>query len=137
MKKMRETQAAYTPNSSLTIALPEIVAKDLNAIAKSEGIAVDQVVGNAIASYRRELGHRKIEAEIEAYHRKYPRLRARYLGKYIAMHNGRVVDHDQDPSALYLRIRKRFGNTPVLMRQVENVVEREIVIRSPRLEPVK
>jgi hypothetical protein len=137
MKKMREAQATYTPSSTWTIALPETVAKDLNELAKSEGIAVDRVVENALALYRRELGQDKIATEIEAYHRKYPRLRARYLGKYIAMHNGRVVDHDQDASALYLRIRKRFGNTPVLMRQVENVVERELVIRRPRLEPVK
>jgi hypothetical protein len=137
MKKMREVQATYTPSSTRTIVLPEIVAKDLNELAKSEGIAVDRIVENALALYRRELGHDKIATEIEAYHRKYPRLRARYLGKYIAMHNGRVVAHDQDASALYLRIRKRFGNTPVLMRQVENVVERELVIRRPRLEPVK
>ena len=137
MKKMREAQATYTPSSTWTIALPETVAKDLNELAKSEGIAVDRVVENALALYRRELGQDKIATEIEAYHRKYQRLRARYLGKYIAMHNGRVVDHDQDSSALYLLIRKRFGNTPVLMRQVENVVERELVIRRPRLEPVK
>ena len=90
MKKMREAQATYTPSSTWTIALPETVAKDLNELAKSEGIAVDRVVENALALYRRELGQDKIATEIEAYHRKYPRLRARYLGKYIAMHNGRV-----------------------------------------------
>jgi hypothetical protein len=85
--------------------------------------------------YRRELGQDKIATEIEAYHRKYPRLRARYLGKYIAMHNGRVVDSDRDLGALNQRVRARFGRIPVLMRLVEEVVEREIVVRSPRIEP--
>ncbi|MBM3131200.1 MAG: ribbon-helix-helix protein, CopG family [Chloroflexi bacterium] len=136
MKKVREARAAYGTHPEQTVALPDSVMEDLNTIVRWERMPVEEAIRRAIAHYRGELGHRKINAEAEAYRRKYPRLRAKYLGEYIAMHNGRVVDHDRELGALYKRVRKRFGKTPVLMRLVEEVVEREIVVRSPRLEPL-
>ncbi len=137
MKKVRETTTVYSTNEMLTVSLPEMVVKDLTEIAKLEGLTVEQALSKAAAYYRREVGRRKIDVEAEAYRRKHPRLRAKYLGKHIAMHNGRVVDHDRDPSALYLRVRERFGRIPVLIRLVEEEPERELVFRSPRLEPIK
>jgi hypothetical protein len=110
---------------------------DLNELVKLESAPIEEVLDRAVTHYRLELGHRKIDAEVEAYRRKHPRLRAKYLGYYIAMHNGRVVDHDRDLAALNQRVRKRFGRTPVLMRLVEEVPERVLVFRSPRLEPMK
>jgi hypothetical protein len=137
VKKVRETKAAYAARSEQVISIPVSVMDDLNELVKLERAPMDQVLYRAVAYYRRAVGHRKIDAEVKAYHRKHPRLRAKYLGKYIAMHNGRVVDHDQDASALYQRIRKRFGQTPVLIRLVEEVPERVLVFRSPRLEPIQ
>jgi len=137
MKKVRETKAAYVARSERVVSISESAMNDLNEMVKLESVPLEEVLTRAVTHYRHELGHRKIDVEVEAYRRKHPRLRAKYLGEYIAMHNGRVVDHDQDASALYRRIRKRFGQTPVLIRLVEEVPERVLVFRSPRLEPVK
>ena len=137
MKKARETKAAYTLHPERTIALPDSVMDELNEIVQWEGTPIEEAVGRAVANYRKELGHRKIGAEAEMFKRKHPRLRAKYMGKFIAMHNGRVVDHDADAGKLYLRVRKRFGRTPVLIRQVTEEAERVLVFRSPRLEPFK
>ena len=41
-----------------------------------------------------------------------------------AIHNGKVVDHDQDFQSLHSRIRQRFGRQPVLLRRVEAEPER-------------
>ncbi len=119
------------------ITVPPNVVEELNEIAKWEGLSVEQVVGEAVFHYASQVRRRKIDAEAEAYKRKHPRLRAKYLGQYIAMHNGRVVDCDRDLSLLYNRVRKRFGRIPVLMRLVEEVAERVLVFRSPRLEPME
>lgn len=137
MKKAREVRTAYVARSERTISIPESVINDLNELIRWEGAPIEQVLDRALQHYRRELGRRKIDVEAETYKRKYPRLRAKYFGDYIAMHNGRVVDHDRDLVVLNRRIRKRFGRTPVLMRLVEEEPERVLVFRSPRLEPMK
>jgi hypothetical protein len=64
----------------------------------------------------------------------YEQLRAVYLGQYVAIHQGEVIDHDADLRTLHLRVFERLGHTPVLLKQVTNRPERELVFRSPRLE---
>lgn len=61
-------------------------------------------------------------------------LAEKYLGQYVAIHNGKVVDHDKDFHSLHSRIRQRFGRQPVLLRRVEAEPERVLAFRSPRLE---
>jgi len=41
--------------------------------------------------------------------------RERYLGDYVAIRGGEVVDRDPDQRTLYLRVRARFGHQPVLI----------------------
>jgi len=38
-----------------------------------------------------------------------------YQGQYVAVYQRQVVDHDPERRALYLRVRKRFGLTSVLL----------------------
>ncbi len=39
--------------------------------------------------------------------------RERYRGEYVALHQGKVIDHDPDQRALYIRIRECYGHAPV------------------------
>lgn len=41
--------------------------------------------------------------------------RQQYQGQYVAIYQRKVVDHDPDRRALYIRVRKRFDATPVLL----------------------
>lgn len=41
--------------------------------------------------------------------------RTRYQGQFVAVHDGEVVDCDTDQRALYVRIRERFGQIPILI----------------------
>ncbi len=137
MKKARETKGMYVTRPGRMIPIPEPLMNDLDEMIKWEGVSIEEVLHRAVTHYRHELERRKIDAEAEAYKRKHPHLRAKYLGRYVAMHDGRVVDSDRDLDALNKRIRTRFGRTPVLMRLVEEQPERVLVFRSPRLEPAK
>ncbi|MGB0385728.1 MAG: hypothetical protein ACPGWR_12985 [Ardenticatenaceae bacterium] len=75
-----------------------------------------------------------IEREIEAYRQMHQKLLKSHLGKYVAIYQGQLVDHDQERLALYLRIDNQYPDVPVLMRPVRPEVDRIINIRSPRLE---
>ena len=61
-------------------------------------------------------------------------LSAKHPGKYVAVHNGEVIDHDPGIRTLHLRVYEKYGRTPILLKQVVAGPERELVIRSPRLE---
>jgi hypothetical protein len=58
----------------------------------------------------------------------------RYAGRYAAVHGGQVVDDDPDQRTLYLRVRAKYGSTPVLI--VSGDWERPPVytIHGPRTE---
>jgi hypothetical protein len=76
----------------------------------------------------------KIKAEVTAYIILHPSLLEHYLGQYVALHRGEVIDHDADFQLLHTRIRQRFGRQPILIRRVETDVQRELVFRSPHLQ---
>lgn len=73
--------------------------------------------------------------EIASFHALHPQLQREYLGEYVALHGGKVVDHDLDRIQLFARIEERFPNQFVLIRPVQKPVDREFYFRSPRLEP--
>jgi hypothetical protein len=78
----------------------------------------------------------KIGAETGAFNEQHENLLLEYTGQYVAMHQGKVVDHDPDLRTLHLRVFERFGHITVLLKQVSERPEREFVFRSPRLERV-
>ena len=72
---------------------------------------------------------RKLEAEVRAFERMHPRLVEAYLGQFVAVHEGRVVDADGDFEALFLRLQRRLGGVVVLIRRVEG--EAGVELRAP------
>lgn len=60
-------------------------------------------------------------------------LRQTHLGEYVAFHEGELVDHDADHHQLSQRIKVRFPNAIVLIRQVTAEPERPLRLGSPRL----
>ena len=57
-----------------------------------------------------------------------------HLGRYVALHSGKLVDVDEDFQMLHQRVRQRFGNEAVLIRRVEAMAQPELLFRSPRFE---
>lgn len=49
----------------------------------------------------------------------------RYLGEFVAIHEGQIVDHDRDNVALAQRVYSRYGYIPIYIDKVKR--EREIV----------
>jgi hypothetical protein len=118
----------------LSLQKPELVER-LEQVATAQGATVEELLYQAVSEYLDKLAHQKIQVESDAFEKLHPELVTKYLGEYVAIHDGVVVDHDIDVRTLHLRIRKQFGRIPVLLRQVtQDVKQRDLVFRSPKLE---
>lgn len=93
------------------------------------------MMAQALRRYLWELDRRKIAEENKFYRHQHPDLKERYLGQYIAMHKGQVIDHDMDFQALRQGIRQRFGRTAVMITLVEHTAEPALTRRGFRSEP--
>ncbi|MEZ4658965.1 MAG: DUF5678 domain-containing protein [Caldilineaceae bacterium] len=75
-----------------------------------------------------------MEQNVAAYKAMHDTLVERYLGQFVAICNGKLVDHDSDPVALLMRVRTDYPHQVVLRQRVELALERELRIRHPRIE---
>jgi hypothetical protein len=74
-----------------------------------------------------------VDREREAYRAMHPKLKEHYLGKYVAIYQGELIDYDDDPNALAIRIEKQYPDTYVFITHVRQELIRTIVVRSPRI----
>ena len=76
----------------------------------------------------------KIHVEAEAWRSMPEAARSQYYGQFVAVHQGQVIDHDPDRLQLYRRVRRQWGDTPVLMTPADAPHPREFRMFSPRLD---
>ena len=73
-----------------------------------------------------------IDREVAAFEELHASLLQRYANQYVAIYQGKLIDHDSDKLALFQRIEENYPNEFVLMRPVQEQPEREFYFRSPR-----
>lgn len=110
------------------------LAKNLNPIERLELIHSILDLPLAEAVVEPDEWSAKIQKEADFWHSQPVEARRPYLGQYVAVHDYQVVDHDADRRALYLRVRVKYPNTPVLLTEAEARSPREFMLLSPRLE---
>ena len=86
--------------------------------ARERQQTVDDTLAEAVRQYLWELDRQTITQESARYYEQWAELKARYLGKFIAMQNGAVLDHDSDFAVLRQRIRQKFGDAPIMITLV-------------------
>ena len=96
--------------------------------------SVDEIINQAVERYLDYLSEQQLEAEIQAFEQMYAHLKTRYLGQYVAIHNGALVDTDVDCETLFLRIQKQYGDLTVLIRQVGETPDEVYHFHGTRLE---
>lgn len=117
-----------------TIAIETELYRHVEKAALEYKVNIDQILAEAVRRYLWELNRRKISEESQLYRRQHAELKIHYLGQYIAMRHGQVVDHDPDCQALRRRVRQRFEDTPVMITLVEDMAEHPLVRQGFRLE---
>ncbi len=100
------------------IVLRPDLCEALERNAEEESRTVSDLVNEAVSEYVFHLQQKKIEREAAAYEQMHPDLRERFLGQWVAIHDGQLVDHDSDRMALYRRVRARFPHTAILVHRV-------------------
>lgn len=75
----------------------------------------------------------KIKEEELRFENKHPELLHEYAGEYVAMQNGEIEDHDPDQLALFLCVKKRYENKPVLIALIDENPKPVYNMRSPHL----
>ncbi len=117
-----------------SIALQPDLVKRVRQITRSREAAVEDFVNQAVRERLEQLEDQKLEAEAQAFERMHPQLVKQYLGQFVAVHEGQIADADIDFEALFLRLQKRLGDVPVLIRPVSTEPTLELRAPSPRLE---
>ena len=117
--------------------LPVELVRETKAAAARRGKSLTAFVSDALARSLRleDVPSDEPDAlaeDIAWYQRHRSKLLQRYRGKYVAIVDRAVVDHDRDFSALAERVFGRFGYRSIYMPRVER--DGAVVrIRSPRL----
>ena len=117
-----------------TVAIESRLYRRVKETALEHKVSIGEILAKSVRLYLWELDRRKISKESKVYRQRYAELKEQYLGQYIAMRNGQVVDHDPDFQTLRQRMRQCFGRMPVTITLVEDVAERPLVRHGFRLE---
>lgn len=115
-----------------TISIKENTAIALQQIAQQTGSSLDTLTEMAIQQYLRREADRKIHEEEKVYRLQHEELLTNYNGRFIAMHNGQVIDNDEDELTLLLRVRKQYPHTGILIKKVSPEIDETWHVHTPR-----
>lgn len=100
----------------------------------STTVDLDNVVDTAMKQYMFRQRQEKIERERQWYETQHTELAQTYGGRYIAVHNGQVVDSDVDGTVLAKRVRQHHGRAAIAIIEVAETPELPTVhMRSPKI----
>jgi hypothetical protein len=137
MKKAKEVAVQYQTDvapQTTTIQLDASIAAQLREAAEWKGVTLEEAMGEAALSYIGRYGRTKVEKEQAIFEQQKSELLKKYRGRYIAMHNGEVVETATSLRVLRNKVFAHFGHTPMLHTLVTDEPDREIAVRSPRVE---
>lgn len=118
----------------MQLAVNESTVAQLEQVAREQNTTPQRLAEQAIREFLRSEARRTMQREMNAFAQFHAQLLEDYSGQYVAIHQGKLVDHDSDQLALYQRVERRYLNTPVLIKQVLANPEEEYTFRSPTLE---
>lgn len=72
--------------------------------------------------------------EMQMFISMHPMLKENYFGQYVAIYNGKLIDHDTDHAALYSRIDTQYPDEFVWISPVEEEPIPTMVVLSPRIK---
>lgn len=76
--------------------------------------------------------NKALDQEMDAYIQMHEELKEQYLGKHVAIFQGKLVDHDNDYGSLYERVLEHYPNQTVWISTVREEAISTIQMRSPR-----
>ena len=125
-------------SKQITLPIPEDVYRQVENVAATTNRDVVEVlletISHTFAPFPVNPNRVAMKKEIEAYKAMHPELVKKYLGQYVAIYQGQLVDHDADPVALHRRVAAEFPHKTLLSRLDQEEAEPVLHMRSPHLE---
>ena len=117
----------------ITVSIREDLFEPIQQIARQERVTIEVLVNEWLTRQLSLAREQKIKEEAVRFQEKHTELLTQYAGEYIAMQNSEVLDHDMNLRELYLRIKSRYKNAPILITQVTSNPKPVYSVRSPQL----
>ena len=117
--------------------MPTRVVREAKAAAARRGATLAKVVTDALERALQSSGEggdpveNDFDLDMQWYAKNRSRLVRQYDGEYVAIDDGKVIDHDSSFEALATRVFQRLGSRPVFMPHV-GADERRLRVSSPR-----
>jgi hypothetical protein len=124
-------------DKQVTVTLPDQVYDQMQQIAEADQRSVADVLVEAIVRATPALyvhpDRQAMLQEKAAFLAMHSTLLRSYEGQYVALHQGQVIDHDEDVLTLGRRVSQDHRNKIVLIKKVLEQPDRILEFRSPRL----
>lgn len=125
-------------STQVLLDVPDDIYRQVKNVAARTQQAVSDVlldtIARSFAPFPVNPQRAEMSRNVEAFVAMHPRLVKEYLGKTVAILDGRLIDVDADPVALLQRVRQEYPHQVVLRRKVEPEPDRELHVRHPRIE---
>ena len=123
----------------ILVTLPDPVYQQAQKVAQSTHRDVQEFLTEVITQNLQPFPvHENREdmlREFEAFKALHSQLLSHFKGEYVAIFQGHLVDHDENPIELLKRVKEQYPGKTVLQRKVEDNPEPVLQSRSPRLMP--
>lgn len=111
----------------MTFELPQRLIDPLQQLATEQGSSIEVLIENALTNYLQEQRHKQLLEEMERFRAQHEQLKKQYLGQFVGMYNGRILNQDLDGGLLYNRLRKQYDDLPILIVEVKQNPDQEFV----------
>ena len=119
--------------TSTSISLQPDLVRQINRLSQAKGETVEEFIDHAVRKHVERLEEQKLKAEAQAFIHLHSQLVSQYLGQFVAIFEGQLIDHDEGFETLFLRIQNTHQDEIVLIRQVTPKPTIELRGPSPRL----
>mgnify|MGYP001277097565 CR=1 FL=1 len=117
-----------------TLTISDTTSRQLAQVATTQAITADILAEKAIRQFLRVESERILEREQESFRAMHSQLLQEFPGDFVAIRQGKLLDHDADQLALYLRIDEQYPDEIILITQVHPEIEETYRIQSPRVK---
>ena len=123
--------------AEVALKIPRTLYMRAERLATARHQLVTEVLAEALALVEARFTAEQQEealmaSEEQAYAAIHSELLTKFLGQYVAIHRGQLVDHDVSEMALLQRLNQQYPDEVVLMRLVQSEPENALLFRSPR-----
>ena len=121
--------------TQITLTIPDHIYQQVQQLSESEQRPIADIINHALSftfpAIHINSRRAQMEQETAVLWELHTQLLSQYKNQYVAIHQGQVVDHDQDRLALVTRIDEKYGDDIVLIKKVTAEPEPDLHFRSP------